>query len=192
MYNFGANALNYAAEGMNDYYKQYAERRQKMLEEQYRQQQAKENAIRRYSQWTPKDLMDPKLAELRALIPEKTTGQQPTAAPKTQGVYGKGNINLNSRQKVLNPDGTFSTEESFSTNIDGEEVLLPTVIDGKHVSEQEAIDHYRQTGEYLGKFATPDEATEYAERLHKLQEKYYGGDQLVNNPLINNAREQLL
>ena len=72
-----------------------------------------------------------------------------------------------------NADGSFSTERSFSVNIDDKEVLLPTVIDGKIVSEEEAIEHYYQTGEYLGKFNTVQEADEYAEKLHKRQEWYY-------------------
>ena len=88
--------------------------------------------------------------------------------------YGAGNIDLDNRQVVKNKDGSISTERSFSVNIDGKEVLLPTVINGKIVSEEEAIRHYEQTGEHLGKFDTPEEANEYAEKLHQRQEKKYG------------------
>ncbi len=92
----------------------------------------------------------------------------------TEGeLYGRGNIDLNNRQVVYNEDGTISTEQSFSVNIDGKEVLLPTVIDGRIVSEEEAIDHYYETGEYLGKFDTVEEAEEYAEMLHNRQGWYY-------------------
>ena len=96
-------------------------------------------------------------------------------AKDTTGQYGMGNIDLNNRQVVQNDDGTISTEQSFSFYDEdtGKEVLIPTVIDGQIVSEQEAIDHYYETGEYLGMFDTPEEADEYAEKLHNRQDWYY-------------------
>ena len=84
-----------------------------------------------------------------------------------------GNIDLDNRPVVNNEDGSISTERSFSVNIDGQEVLLPTVVNGKIVSEEEAIKHYETTGEHLGKFNTPEEANAYAEQLHQEQEEKY-------------------
>ena len=89
------------------------------------------------------------------------------------GRYGRGNIDLNNRKVVRNKDGSISTERSFSVNIDGKETLLPTVIDGKIVSEDEAIDYYYKTGKHLGRFDTVEEAEAYAEELHKQQDRYY-------------------
>jgi len=80
-----------------------------------------------------------------------------------------GNINLNNRPVIKNPDGSISTLLSKSFNFDGVEVLLPTIINGRKVSDQEAIDYYRKTGEFLGKFKTPKAATDYAKQLSKLQ-----------------------
>ena len=77
-----------------------------------------------------------------------------------------GNIDLNNRKIVYNPDGSFSTESSFSVNIDGNEVILPTIINGKRVSQQEAITHYYQTGEHLGIFNSIEAANKYAEQIH--------------------------
>ena len=94
-------------------------------------------------------------------------------ANDSTGRYGKGNIDLNRRQVVHNRDGSISTERSFSANFDGKEVLLPTVINGKVVSERQAINHYLKTGEHLGEFDTPEEADEYAEKLHNRQDWYY-------------------
>ena len=93
----------------------------------------------------------------------------------TTGQYGRGNIDLNNRIVVRNDDGSISTEQSLSFYDEdvGKEVLIPTVINGKIVSEDEAIDHYYETGEYLGMFDTPKEADEYAEMLHKRQDWYY-------------------
>ena len=91
----------------------------------------------------------------------------------TTGQWGKGNINLNKRQVVHNSDGSISTELSITIGVDDKVVLIPTVVNGKIVSDEEAIRHYEQTGEYLGKFNTEEEAGEYAEKLHKRQEWYY-------------------
>lgn len=104
---------------------------------------------------------------------KKTETKKQTENRDTTGQWGRGNINLNKRQVVHNSDGSISTERSFSVNIDGKEVLLPTVINGKIVSEEEAIRHYEETGEYLGKFNTVKEAEEYAEKLHERQDWYY-------------------
>ena len=87
--------------------------------------------------------------------------------------YGKGNIDLNNRPVVKNKDGSISTVRSMSFEEDGKEVLIPTVVNGKVVSNDEAIKHYYETGEYLGKFDTVEEANKYAEKLHKEQEKQY-------------------
>ena len=98
----------------------------------------------------------------------------------TTGQYGKGTIDLNNRQVVHNADGSISTERSFSFYDEdtGKEVLIPTVVGGRILTEDEAIDHYYDTvragrPEYLGMFDTPEEATEYAERLHNRQDWYY-------------------
>ena len=90
-----------------------------------------------------------------------------------------GNIDIDNRAVVINPDGGFSTELSFSTEIDGYEVLLSQVINGKIVSEQEAIDHYLVTEEHLGKFSSWQLAEQYAKLLHCRQEQRYG-QQLVS------------
>lgn len=101
----------------------------------------------------------------KAFFPNDTTGR-----------YGKGNIDLNNRKIVKNKDGSFSTEKSFSFWDDNEkkEVLIPRVVNGKVLSEKKAIDHYYKTGENLGKFDDWRVADEYAEKLHKRNEWYYG------------------
>ena len=84
-----------------------------------------------------------------------------------------GNIDLNNRPVVKNNDGSISTVRSISFEEDGKEVLIPTVINGKIVSDEEAIEHYHKTGEYLGKFNSVEEANAYAEQLHNEQEQLY-------------------
>lgn len=79
----------------------------------------------------------------------------------------RGNIDLSTRPPVVNPDGTVSTVRSIGVNIDGKETLIPTVVNGRVVSNDEAIEHYRQTGEHLGQYRTVRAADRAAERIHK-------------------------
>jgi hypothetical protein len=67
---------------------------------------------------------------------------------------------------------SYSTTSSMSFEENGKEILIPTVVDGKRLSQQEAIDHYHKTGEHLGKFDNPENADRYATWLHNRQERY--------------------
>ncbi len=91
-----------------------------------------------------------------------------------RGLLEKGNIDIHNRPVVKNSDGSISTVRSMSTNIDGREVLIPTVSDdGRIMSDDEAIDNFMRTGKHLGMFDNPDDATAYAEILHNQQADEY-------------------
>lgn len=95
--------------------------------------------------------------------------------PAAKGMITPGNIkSLWDRPILNNPDGSYSTTSSASYNFDGKETLLPTVVGGRRLSEQEAIDRYRRTGEHLGQFDTPDNADAYAQALHEEQARIIG------------------
>lgn len=86
------------------------------------------------------------------------------------GLVEPGNIDLTNRPDVANADGSHSSVRSMSFEENGQEVLVPTVSeDGRIMTDDEAIEQYRRTGRNLGKFATPDAATDYAEKLHEQQ-----------------------
>ena len=96
------------------------------------------------------------------------------------GQYGKGNIDLYHRPQYHYNDGAIATVESMSFNENGKEILVPTIAfdnAGKAVklTDEQAIDRYHRTGEYLGKFNTVAEADSYAEQLHRAQDYYYNG-----------------
>lgn len=93
----------------------------------------------------------------------------------SKGLLSPGNIDLTKRPIVKNPDGTISTVRSISFGDGGKEILIPTVAaDGSGIlSDQDAIDQYRKSGQYLGMFDNPEDATAYALALHKQQEQMY-------------------
>lgn len=104
------------------------------------------------------------------LAPPRGGTRKNPALDTPAGLLTPGNIsNLYNRPVLQNEEGTVSTTSSSSWNIDGQEVLLPTVVDGKRLTDQEAQDRYRQTGEHLGIFDTPENADAYASALHDEQ-----------------------
>lgn len=96
-----------------------------------------------------------------------------------------GNLPTNVTQQVDNGDGTVSTVRTISIGTDKGEVLIPTVIDGRVVSDEEAIAHYNETGENFGTFATSEDADAYAEQLHQAHARELGIQAETGNPVID-------
>ena len=84
-----------------------------------------------------------------------------------------GNIDLTSRAIVRNEDGSISTEYSIIIGEDNEYVLIPTVVNGRVVSEDEAVEHYHQTGEHHGKYRSIEDAEKASRKLSEIQRKRY-------------------
>lgn len=110
--------------------------------------------------------------------PAPTSQRQKERYNQEIGQYGVGNIDLYNRPQYRNADGSISTVDSTSFNIQGKEVLLPSVWmkDGKAYRSSdgdEILQHFYGTGEFLGVFDTVDAANSYAEKLHDAQDYYY-------------------
>lgn len=89
-------------------------------------------------------------------------------------IIEEGNIDLLNRPVYKTPDGGIATVNSMSFEEDGVHVLVPTVLDANTImSGEQAYQHYRNTGQHLGKFKTQKSSDIFAQRLHEQQEKYY-------------------
>lgn len=105
------------------------------------------------------------------------------------GMIEAGNLDLNQRPQVKNPDGSVSTVRSMSIGIDDKEYLIPTVSeDGRLLTEKEAVEQFRKTGKHLGVFDSPESATAYAKQLHTDQAKLISKKE---KPVEDRIREQI-
>ncbi len=92
------------------------------------------------------------------------------------GVINQGNIDLNNRPQVPNPEtGGTSSVYSMSMGTPYGEVLIPRVTDdGRILSEPDAIENFKKTGKHLGIYGSPDSATEAAQKIHEQQAQSLG------------------
>lgn len=124
------------------------------------------------------DLIEESIKAYRDII-NQMLGINPDDYNKEDFGTAGGNIDLNKRPIYKNKDGSISTVNSMSfQDDDGQEVLIPTIVadengNAKQLTDEEAIQHYKETGEFLGKFKTALEADTYAIQLHENQEKQY-------------------
>lgn len=109
-------------------------------------------------------------------------GAAPAPTQAFEGQFAPGNIDLWNRPQVDAGNGEIATVRSISIEEDGAHVLIPTVVGDKIVTDQEAIDHYRASGEHLGKFDTAEHATTYGTALSEAQAAYVKIG--PNNPLV--------
>jgi len=110
--------------------------------------------------------------------------------PQKKGIgpsFEPGNINLYTRPRVKDPEtDKTSTVRSMSFGEPNREILIPTVEEhGRGIlSDEDAIAQYYRTKKHLGMFKTPNEATNYAGKLHDTFER---GEYDV--PLVSSRRK---
>jgi hypothetical protein len=76
-----------------------------------------------------------------------------------QGLYA---IDL-ARPIINNADGTFSTERTTTFEANGKHYVIPTIIDGKQVSDDDAWELFKSgKNQAVGMFDSADEANNYA------------------------------
>lgn len=109
--------------------------------------------------------------ELMRTVPWCADSSQASIVP---GQLRTGNIDTSALPTVRNSDGTVSTVRSITIEVDGKSVLIPTVIGGRVVSNQDAIRAYRETGRNLGEFSDAASADAYAQRLHEEEARRIG------------------
>ncbi|MFW6028087.1 MAG: transglycosylase SLT domain-containing protein, partial [bacterium] len=94
-----------------------------------------------------------------------------------EGLIEPGTIDPADRKVVQDPEsGDPMTVRTISIGTDQGEVLIPTISPrGKPLSDEDAVRLYRRTGDHLGIFENPEQATEYAESLSKQQGRRLAG-----------------
>ena len=107
--------------------------------------------------------------ELDGQQPRQLDWNNPYAGPGEP--VEEGTLDLGNRPVIRNRDGSISTVRSISIGEDGREILLPTVRTGlpRAMTNHEAVDWYHRTGEHLGKFNSPEDATVRAKQIHRDQ-----------------------
>lgn len=96
---------------------------------------------------------------------------------KPKGLLKQGNIDIHDRPVIHNPNGSISTVYSMVAGFEegGKEryYVIPRAINGRIVSEQAAIQHFRNSHEHLGEFDNEKNANNFSETLHEEQAKEY-------------------
>jgi len=90
------------------------------------------------------------------------------------GLITPGNIDVSKLPAVRNPDGSYSTVRSMGIEMDGKHYLIPKVVNGRVVSDDEAFNHFIKTGKHLGIFSSRADSDAYAKQLSEAEAKRIG------------------
>ncbi len=91
------------------------------------------------------------------------------------------------RKAVLNKDKSISSERTITVEMDGKHYVLPTIIDGKQLSEKDAVDYAVKNKSFLGSFDTAEEAKTYAENRSRQSDLLAGGSGRLQKSRISDV-----
>lgn len=99
----------------------------------------------------------------------------------SKGLIAPGNLDPFHRQALGNPGGGYSNTTSESFEIEhpnspylGKQVLVPTVVNGRRLTLDEAKQHFYRTGQHFGIFDSIYDAVNYSLWLHNEQTRRAG------------------
>lgn len=104
---------------------------------------------------------------------------EPSVFPSGETNEWGGNLRNEGRKVMLRRDkngkvsGYSTTTSMITKDDDGSFVVIPTVVDGRELSSEDAVSHYRKTGEYWGKANDEDSAREIARKVHERHQSGY-------------------
>jgi hypothetical protein len=96
--------------------------------------------------------------------PPQAVNQQ--AQPK--GLIAPGNLDP-FKKAPSSSSGTLASSLTFPVATEQGQVLVPQMVKGQLLTKREAIAHFMKTGQHLGIFDSPENATAYADSLHSAQ-----------------------
>jgi hypothetical protein len=132
-----------------------------------------------------------KPGQTEADVEKYIMGKYYSAEKKGQGgLITSGNIDVSKLPAVRNPDGSYSTVRSMGIEMDGKFYLIPTVINGRVVSDDEAIKFFEKTGRHLGIFGSQADSDAYAKQLSEAEAKRIG--KAKGGPIYSHAEQDLL
>jgi hypothetical protein len=126
----------------------------------------------------PELLKDAAFSQAYARVRNAGTNQTATAAGPAVAVSAApvpiepGNIDVNlEHPPVKLEDGSVATVLTIGKGTDQGEVVIPTVVNGRRLSEEEAWQRYLKTGKHFGIFKTVEEADAAGQQLHEAEAK---------------------
>ena len=87
-----------------------------------------------------------------------------------------GNLDPFNRPILKGPDGSIMTTKSISIGTPQGEVVIPTIVNGKQLTNREAIEEYKKNGKHFGIFDSPENAELFARQLSQEQGRRWEKD----------------
>jgi hypothetical protein len=87
--------------------------------------------------------------------------------PKAPGLVVPGTLDPYNRVKVLRPGGGYETMLTRGIELDGGRIaIIPSVVGGRELTREQAIEHFHRTHEHFGIFDSREAADAYDKALH--------------------------